>query len=55
MSHRAWIGVSVRKWLGVAGKARSTWRVGLKMAWRVRLGRLDQSGGPDGNRAVRAD
>ena len=28
---------------------------GPKMAWRDRLGRLDQSGGPDGDRAVRAD
>ena len=33
----------------------STWRVGLKMAWRNRLGRLGRSDGINGDRAVRAD
>ena len=32
-----------------------TWRVGPKMAWGGRLGRIDWSGVPDGDRAVRAD
>ena len=48
------LGMSVPKWLGGAGKltkkmvlAHSAWRVGSKMAWRGRLGRLDRLGGTD--------
>ena len=55
LSHRAWLGESVRKWLGVAGKAHSTWHVSLKMAWVGRFGRVDRLdwlGGPNGERSV---
>ena len=55
LSHRDWLGMAVQKCLGGAVNARSTWRVGFKMAWKVRLGRLDQSGGPNGDREVRVD
>ena len=37
------------------GLAHSAWNISSKMDWRVRLGSIDQSGGPDGERAVRAD
>ena len=37
------------------GLAHSAWHVGYKMAWRGSLGRINQSGGPDGDRAVQAD
>ena len=45
MYHRAWIGVSVQKWLGGVGDMLSNdgtisqglaWRVGSKMAWSVK-------------------
>ena len=35
--------------------AHITWRVGSKMDWRGILVRLDQSVGPDGDRAVRVN
>ena len=35
--------------------AHSAWHVGLKIAWRGRLGRLYRSGVPDGDRAVWVD
>ena len=48
------IGMLFQKWLGEAdnltentGLAHSAWRVGSKMDWRGRLGRIDRSGGPD--------
>ena len=50
----AWHVVSVQKWFGGAGKAHSTWGVGLKMACRGSLGRIDWLGGPSRDRAVRA-
>ena len=37
------------------GVAHRYWHVGSKMAWRVRLGSLDQLGGLNGYRAVQAD
>ena len=37
------------------GLSHSAWRIGSKIAWRVRIGGLDQSGGPNGDRAVRTD
>ena len=40
------------KLIGGAVKYHSTWCVGLKKSWRGRLGRLDRSGGTDGDRAV---
>ena len=55
MYHRAWLGVSVQKWLEVAGKDHITWIVGLKMDWRGRLGMLDWLDGPNGDKSVRAD
>ena len=56
------LGMSVLKWLGGADNmtktivlAHITWRVGSKMDWRGILVRLDQSVGPDGDRAVRVN
>ena len=48
------LGVLVQKWLGgvvnltkETGMDHSAWRFGSKMVYRERLGRLDQSYGPD--------
>ena len=53
LSNRDWLDMSVRKWLVGAGKAHINRGFGLKMSCRDRIGRLDRSGGTDGDRAVR--
>ena len=55
LDQSAWLRTSVLKWLGGTGKYHRNWCVGFKMAWRGRLGKLNRSGGTDGERLVQSD